>query len=357
MADSRQPGGHGGVGRRRTSTGRRSKRCSRHAEVDALLVIFTPVEVGRTPAVLQALREGVAAGRTAGGSGKPVLACILADAGHAVPLETHDERIPAFVFPENAARALGKIATYAQWRAQPPALYWGFDDIRLDEARAVCGDAVAARGDTWLTDAEIRQVLDAFALPVAPGAVAKTADEAAAIATAIGFPVAAKLSASRMTHKSDVGGVRLNLADAASVRQAFEDITGAARHTLPPDAILGVLVQQMVAGGVETMMGVAQDPLFGPVIAFGLGGIHVEVLGDVRFRLSPLTDLDVDELLHEIKGVKLLQGYRGHPAADMDALREVLLRLSRLAGRHPRDRGTRSEPGHRAAAGPGLPYR
>ena len=300
-------------------------------EIDALLIIFTPVEAGRTPEVLQAVSRGVSAGRRSGGNLKPVLACILADAGRALPLETGAERVPAFVFPENAARALGKVATYAEWRAQPPALFWGFDDIRLDDARAVCREAVAVRGDTWLTDDEIRRVLEAFALPVVPGGVAKTADEAAAIATAIGFPVAAKISASRMTHKTDMGGVRLQLTDASAVRQTFDDIVGAARRNLPAEAILGVLIQTMATGGVETMMGIAQDPLFGPVVAFGLGGIHVEVLGDVRFRLAPLTDRDVDELLHEIKGFKLLQGYRGHPAADIEALRDVLLRLSRLA--------------------------
>jgi len=104
---------------------------------------------------------------------------------------------------------------------------------------------------------------------------------------------------------------------------------------VPADAIGGVLVQPMIAGGVETMIGVTEDPLFGPLVAFGLGGIHVEILGDVRFRVAPLTDRDADELLHEIRGFPLLQGYRGHPAADIDALRDILLRLSRLAEEIP----------------------
>ena len=301
------------------------------AEIDALLVIFTPVEVGRTPGVLQAVRNGVAAGRRAGGNGKPVLACILADAGHAVPIETGDERIPAFVFPENAARALGKIATYAEWRGRPPALFWGFDDIRADDARAICREAIAARGDAWLNDDEMRHVLDAFGLPIAPGGVARTAGDAVSIAAAVGFPVAAKLSSATITHKTDVGGVKLNLQDSAAVRHAFDDIVAAAGRSAGAHAVNGVLIQPMIAGGVETMMGIAQDPLFGPLVAFGLGGIHVEVLGDVRFRLAPLTDRDVDELLHGIRGFPLLQGYRGHPAADLEALRDLLLRLSLLA--------------------------
>ena len=103
-----------------------------------------------------------------------------------------------------------------------------------------------------------------------------------------------------------------------------------------PDATIdGVLIQPMITGGVETMIGVTDDPLFGPLVAFGLGGIHVEVLGDVRFRVAPLTDRDADELLHEIRGLPLLQGYRGHPPADLDALREMLLRVSRLADEVP----------------------
>jgi acyl-CoA synthetase (NDP forming) len=304
-------------------------------DIDALLVIFTPVELGRTPEVLDAIRKGVVAARSMGATEKPVLACILADAGHAVPIEAGEERIPAFVFPENAARALGKIATYSDWRAQPPALFWGFDDVDVERARAICRDAVAARGDTWLADAEMRGVLAAFGMPLAAGAVARTADEAVAIATSIGFPVAAKLSSPLITHKTEIGGVKLSLADASAVRQAFLDITAVAGRAVANDAAAGVLIQPMIAGGVETMMGVAQDPLFGPLVAFGLGGVHVEILGDVGFRLAPLTDRDVDELLHGIKGYRLLQGYRGHPAADLDALRDLLLRLSRLADTVP----------------------
>jgi acetyl coenzyme A synthetase (ADP forming)-like protein len=299
-------------------------------DIDTLLVIFTPVEVGRTEQVLEAIQNGVAAARPTGGSGKPVLACVMADAGHATPLETGDERIPAYVFPENAARALGKITTYADWRAQPPALFWGFDDIDVDAARAVCRDAVSARGDTWLNDDEMRRALEAFAMPLAQGSVALTADEAVSAAAAFGFPVAAKLSSSQLTHKTEIGGVKLNLQDARAVRQAFDEIAAAGR-AVAGDAVNGVLIQPMITGGVETMMGIAQDPLFGPLVAFGLGGIHVEVLGDVRFRLAPLTDRDVDELLHGIKGFRLLEGFRGHPAADIEGLRDLLLRLSRLA--------------------------
>ena len=301
------------------------------AEVDSLVVIFTPVDPLAATAVLQAIRDGVKAGRAAGATAKPVLACLMADRGRPVPLETGSERLPTYAFPENAARALAKAAAYAEWRSQVPGLLWGFDDLNIEDARAVCRAAIARQGEGWLTADEVHRVLSAFGLPVALGGVAQTADAAAVLANATGFPVAAKLSSTEIQHKTDIGGVRLNLTDAASVREAFDDILAAARQAAPAAKVDGVLIQPMVDRGVELMMGIVQDRLFGPLVAFGLGGIHVEILKDVLVRIAPLTDRDVDELIHGIKGYPLLQGYRGHPPADLDALRDLLLRLSRLA--------------------------
>jgi acyl-CoA synthetase (NDP forming) len=302
-------------------------------ETDAVIIIFTSVEANTTAQILESMREGVARGR-ARAPGKPVLACVMAEPAP-VPIELSGELLPTYPFPENAVRALGKVATYAEWRRQSPALYWSFDDIDVERARAICRSAVASRGDTWLNDEEVRGVLSAFRLPLAAGSIARSADEAAALAARIGFPVAAKLSSVTIQHKTDIGAVRLNLADAAAVRRAFQDILAAARRAQPSATYEAVLIQPMLTGGVETMMGIALDQSFGPLIAFGLGGIHVEVLGDVRFRIAPLTDRDADELLHEIIGFRLLEGFRGHPAGDLDALRELLLRLSRLAEELP----------------------
>ena len=296
-------------------------------DVDSLIVIFTPVDLTAAPAIMKSIRDGVAAGRRAGAGTKPVVSCVMAEPGRPAPLEADGERLPAFAFPENAARALGKASAYAEWRAQPPALYWGFDDVIASAAQAICRSAIA-RGAGWLTDEEVRGVLAAYGLPAARSAVARTADEAVTAAHQIGWPVALKISAPDVTHKTEVGGVRLDLDNDLSVRQAFEALTTRA-------AGARVLVQEMVTGGVETMMGIVQNRLFGPLVAFGLGGIHVEILKDVRVRLAPLTDRDVDDLLHGIKGFPLLQGYRGHPAADLGALRDTLLRLSRMADEVP----------------------
>jgi acetate---CoA ligase (ADP-forming) len=300
-------------------------------DTDALIVIYTPVDPTCCDETLDAIRAGIAAGRAAGATAKPILACLMAGTGRPQPLVVGGEHVPAYAFPENAARALAKVATYAEWRAETPGLFWSFEDIRADDARAVCRAATADGGERWLNGDETREVLGAFGLPMAAGTLARSPDEAAALARVLGFPVVAKLSARGVTHKTDVGGVRLNLKNGSSVRRAYAEIMARARTLAPADQIDGVLIQAMITGGVETMIGVADDPLFGPLVAFGLGGIHVEVLGDVQFRVAPLTDHDVDELIHGIRGLPLLRGYRGHPPADLDALRELLLRVSRLA--------------------------
>ena len=304
-------------------------------DTDALIVIFAPVDVTQSASTVAAIREGIVNARRAGAVQKPILACVMADQGHSQPLDAGGERIPAYTFPENAARALARIASYAEWRAQPLGLLWGFDDIRVDDARAVCRGALETRGEDWLTDEEMRRVLNAFGLPLAASAVANTADAAAALGAVLGFPVVAKILSHRVQHKTEIGGVRLNLQNAAAVRGAFDDLVARARDAGVLDALDGVLIQPMITGGVETMIGVAADRLFGPLIAFGLGGIHVELLGDVRFRVAPLTDHDADELMREIRGYPLLQGYRGQPAADVEALRDLLLRVSRLADEVP----------------------
>jgi acetyl coenzyme A synthetase (ADP forming)-like protein len=303
-------------------------------DTDALIVIFAPVDTRQSAAIVAAIRDGIGNARRGGATGKPILACVMADPGRPQPLEVGAEHIPAYTFPENAVRALSKVAAYAAWRTQPPGLLWGFDDVYPEDARSTCRAAFEARGEDWLTDEEMHRVLNAFGLPVAPSAVAHTADDAAALAAVLGFPVVAKILSHRVQHKTEIGGVRLNLQNEEAVRSAFDDILARAKTAGVLDAGDGVLIQPMLSG-VETMIGIAADRLFGPLIGFGLGGIHVELLGGVRFRIAPLTDRDADELLAEIRGFPLLQGYRGQPAADVDALRDILLRVSRLADEVP----------------------
>jgi acyl-CoA synthetase (NDP forming) len=172
-------------------------------------------------------------------------------------------------------------------------------------------------------------------LPVESGGVAQTADEAVALARHTGYPVAVKLASHQILHKTEMGGVQLNLRNEEAVREAFQSIRTRLAQSSQSAAMEGVLVQPMVTGGVEVMVGVTHDPLFGPLIAFGLGGIHVEILGDVQFRITPLTDRDATEMVRGIKGSRLLSGYRGHPPADVEAIEDVLLRISRLVEEIP----------------------
>jgi acyl-CoA synthetase (NDP forming) len=151
----------------------------------------------------------------------------------------------------------------------------------------------------------------------------------------LGYPVVAKIHSTRIQHKTDAGGVLINLHDEDAVTTAFDELLARAATAGVPKEETAVLIQPMLKGGVETMVGITADPLFGPLIGFGLGGIYVELMGDMHFRIAPLTDRDADELLREIRGFRLLQGYRGQPAADIGALRDVLLRVSRLADEVP----------------------
>jgi acyl-CoA synthetase (NDP forming) len=307
----------------------------RSGEVDALVVIYVVAGLAETEAVTRAIREGVVAARDRGVTGTPVLACFMPETGIRSLSISSAERIPCYVFPETAARVLGKAARYADWRAQPPGRTPVFADMDLAAVRQLCGLVLQQRGAGWLTTEETRSVLRALGLPVAAGGIARTADEATALARRLGFPVAVKLAAHDIVHKTEMGGVRLNLADEAGVRRAFEEITARLRSEAKLAAMEGVLVQPMVAGGTEVMVGVTHDPLFGPLLAFGLGGIHVEILGDVCFRVPPLTDRDAAEMVRSIRGYRLFQGYRGHPAADVAALEDVLLRVSRLVEEVP----------------------
>jgi acyl-CoA synthetase (NDP forming) len=251
------------------------------------------------------------------------------------PIVLAGESIPAYAYPESAARVLGKVATYAVWRAGPHGIVPDFDDIDPASARRTCRNAIEERGAGWLTSEEASTVLRAMHLPVAPGGVARAADEAAKLARSAGFPVALKSASPGVFHKTEKGTVHLDVGDEASVRRAFEVI----RRSLEADGSLvaedGVLVQPMVKSDVEVTVGMYEDPSFGPLIAFGLGGIHVEVIADPGVRVTPLTDRAAATMVRETRGYPLLAGYRGYPAADIEAIHDILLRVSRLVEEVP----------------------
>lgn len=299
-------------------------------EIDALIILYVSVTVVDTAAIAEGVRRGIEQGRTAGAKDKPVFMTWMAEGDEARSFSLPGETIPVYALPETPALVLSKMLSYAEWRQRPAGVIPDFDDLELSVARTICDTALAQRGSTWLTTEETRRVLSALQIPLPPGGVAATPDEAVRFAEELGWPVALKLASRQIVHKTEVGGVCLNLSTERSVRDAFERIRNelAQRNQLP--AMDGVLVQSMVSAGVEVMVGVTHDPLFGPLIAFGLGGIHVEILGDVQFRITPLTDRDAAEMVRGTKAYRLLTGYRGQPGADLEAIEDVLLRISRL---------------------------
>lgn len=291
----------------------------RDDRVDSVLVIFIPPLVTHPEDVARAIR---AAAETA--PGKPVLG-IFMSAQSAAPILAP---IPCFEFPESAAVALARAATYGEWRATPLDLP---SDVSIDEpaARAVV-DAALSRGGGWLTPEEAQALATAAGVPVPAGSLVETEQQAVDAAAAIGGTVVLKAVGPTILHKTEVGGVRVGLMGEAAVRDAWQDM-----KTRLGDAMTGGLVQAMVGGGVEMLVGVTDDPIFGPVMACASGGILAELLHDADFRLHPLTERDADTMIHSLRGAALLKGHRGASPADIGALRDVLLRVSALVTECP----------------------
>jgi acetyl coenzyme A synthetase (ADP forming)-like protein len=297
-------------------------------EVDALIVLWVEIGSVSTETILKQVWEGA---ERAGGGRRTILACAMP--GPLAPVDKTKQRppIPCYGFPEAAADVLGKMAAYAEWRRRPTGTIAEFTDMDLSAARAACQAAAREPGPGWLSAEATRAVLGAARFPIGPGGVAASAEAAVSLARAIGFPVAVKLASRTLIHKTELGGVRLNLRDQAAVAEAFAAIKQRLEREGKLAEMDGVLVQPMVAGGTEVMIGMTRDPVFGPLVAFGLGGIFVEILGDVVFRVAPLTDRDAADMVAGVRGRKLFEGYRGHPPADVQAMENLLLRVSFLA--------------------------
>jgi len=196
-------------------------------------------------------------------------------------------------------------------------------------------DRAKSAGRTVLTEVESKQILEEAGIPTARAQLAAGRDQAIAAAKQLGFPVVLKVVSPEISHKSDVGGVKLNLLSEEEVGAAFDEIVAAARKAEPKAKIEGVSVQKMALPGVEVIMGMTMDAQFGPVLMFGLGGVFVEVLKDVAFRIVPLEPRDARQMIREIQGFPVLQGFRGQPPADLAALESMLLRLSAFVEEHP----------------------
>jgi acetyl coenzyme A synthetase (ADP forming)-like protein len=289
-------------------------------EVDAIVVIFIPPLASSPEEVAGAI------GRVDGAVGMPVLGVLM---GHgAAPASPDGRRIPVYAFPEDAARALARAARWAEWRARPEEPVWRTPDARRDEAQALVATALG-RGECWLPPGDVLDLLDCYGIRLVESRLATTPAEAAGVAADLRGPVALKAYGEGLVHKSEAGAVALSLASPEAVQAEARAMTARLRSAgVEPD---GFLVQRMAGAGTEMIVGVVQDPLFGPVIACGAGGTAVELLRDVSVRLTPLTESEADEMIRGLATFPLLDGHRGRPRADLAALRDLVLRLAALA--------------------------
>ncbi len=287
-------------------------------QVDAVVVLFVPTVTATADEVAEAIDGATAAAA----SETPVLAVVLNADGIPRALRREEAHVAAFAYPESAARALGRLAERAEWLRQPHGTIPALEGIDREAAERVVERALEAADDAWLTPADTRELLLAYGLPLVPERLAASPDEAAAAAAELGFPVVVKTAVAG-AHKTELGGIALDLRDADAIRAAAERIG------------TPLIVQPMIRDGAELLAGVVQDAVFGPLVAFGPGGVFAELIGEATFRIAPLTDRDADELVYGGKAGKLVRGFRGAPAADGPALADLLLRLGRLGEDFP----------------------
>jgi len=296
--------------------------------VDSVIAAFVPPLGIDAVDVARAIRG---AGENAH---KPVMAVLMGRQGLPQGMaELRDAGVPAYIFPESASRALAAMERHREWLERDDGQV---RDFEVDSARVESIlDRVQEADRALLTVDESLRVLEAYGIPTAPHRTVNTEEEAAAAAREIGGPVVLKAVAPGLVHKTEAGAVHLDLEDEEEVRSAFREIRDRARGW--EDAgLVGVLVQSMVEGGKETIVGMTMEPNFGPLVMFGLGGIYVEALGDVTFRLPPVTDVDAREMIGSIQGARLLAGVRGERGVDVNRVAEVIQRVSQLVGDHQR---------------------
>jgi acetyl coenzyme A synthetase (ADP forming)-like protein len=291
--------------------------------VDSVVLIYIPPLVTRPEEVAAAIREAV----LESSQEKPVVACFMMSRGLPGGLRLDSvHQIPSFVFPEDAVQALARAYSYGQRQVAPEGRIPRFSDVNRDRAieylYSVVGMAPKGR---WLLPEEGMQLLRMYGVPAVETVAADSAEDAVQAARSLGFPVAMKVRSSTIINKSDVGGIALGLKSEEDVIRAYRDME--ARLSGQMD---GVVLQPMATGGQEVIVGMTQDPVFGPLVMLGLGGVQVEIIKDVAFSLHPLTDRDPEMMLEQLKSLPLLTGWRGSQPRDIDSLKEVLLRFSAL---------------------------
>jgi len=297
-------------------------------EIDALIVIFTPPLVTQAADVIDAIHSAASQMPRR----VPLLSVFMSKESAPHVIRSGGVSVPHYPFPEEAGHALGLAARYAAWRAQPEESVLIPDGIDRDQASAVIALALAI-GEGWMSPQAVGQLLACYRIPLVETRFASSPHEAGRVAREIGSAVALKAIATGVLHKTDAGGVQLGLNGTAAVQRAAKEM--ATTFQSAGHQVSGFELQPMVTPGVEMIVGVVQDQHFGPVLACGAGGTATELLKDVSVRLTPITPRDADQMVRSLKTFPQLNGYRGAPRADIEALEDVLLRVSALVEAHP----------------------
>ena len=296
---------------------------------DGLLVVLTPQAMTEIEATAEAM------GRLADTTDKPILACFMGEARMVKGIEILNRfGVPNYAFPERAASAFHAMAKYQEIKnkqTSPPQAI----EADIGQVHSVI-TRVRSEKRTTIGDAEARDILQAYGLHIPRSEIAASPDRAIEIASQIGYPVVLKIASPDILHKTDVGGVKVGLQNAEAVRDAFELMVYRAQRYIPEARIWGCLVQEMApAGGLEVLVGMNRDPQFGPLVTFGLGGIYVEILKDVTFRIAPFSRQEAEEMIGEIRAHALLDGVRGKPPMDKEAIVDTLIRIGQLVQDFP----------------------
>ncbi len=296
--------------------------------VNALLLVLTPQTSTQIPETAEAL------GKLSKQYGKPVFGAMMGDVAIRKGVEVlRSYDVPNYQVPERAVAAIAAMWHQRMWLKRPKL---AVEELPADRAKVREVFAkVRAEGRVTMGDTEAREVLEAYGIPLPKTGLAATADEAVTLAESIGYPVVMKIASPDILHKSDIGGIKLNISSASEVRDAFDLLVYRGKRHMPDATIWGCQIQQQVKGGREIIIGVNRDPQFGPLIMFGLGGIYVEALKDVTFRVAPIDRRAATEMLDEIRSYKLLRGVRGEKPSDRAAIVDTLLRISQLVTEFP----------------------
>lgn len=292
--------------------------------IQAVLMLLTPTAAVDPAAVAQAIAK------LAKDAGKPIVTSFMGEKKVRVARKIlQDHSIPSYDYPEDAIAALDAMLSYRLWRERPERQYRSFEaDSR--KVREIFASVIDQHRHD-LIENEAREILRAYGFRLPESRIAGTTREAVKAASEIGYPVVMKIASPDVLHKSDMGGVRVKLENDAAAEEAFFDITSNIQLRQPEARILGVMVQEMVTQGKEVILGITRDMQFGPMVMFGLGGIYVEVLKDVSFRIAPLSVESADAMIREIRSFPLLRGVRGEAPADIEGIRDALVRLSQMA--------------------------